>query len=115
MVGHVLAQPRPTGVIERAGEGKLSDGGHEAWAADSLCRHVAADDLQLDHVGDLHTFDRAGGGAHAASDLAALERRSGGRRGGEGALRAAEHDLTVGPDVHENAKPASRTTPVART
>ena len=50
-------------------------------------------------------LDRAVGGAHAAADRAALERRPGRRRGRQDPLAVAEHDLAVGADVDEQPDP----------
>jgi hypothetical protein len=50
---------------------------------------------------DADALDGAGGGALAAGDLRALEGRAGGRGGGDGAGRVAEHDLGIGADIDQ--------------
>ena len=66
--------------------------------------HVS-DHRQLDlAVDDLHAFDRAVGGTHAAADLRRLERRAGRRRRRQRTGRRAEHDLGVRADVDEEAQ-----------
>src|SRR6266481_272805 len=90
-------------VVEQADVQQLRDRVDQPGAAKPLRGHVAADHLQLDRVAQSHALDGAVGGAHAAFDLAAFERRSGWRRGGKRALAAPDHDLAIGTHVDEHA------------
>src|SRR2546427_10487661 len=104
MLGSFFPAAHLAAGVEQADEPELCHGVDEARAANPFGRDVTADHLELDMVAQGHAFDGAVGRAHAATDLAAFERGAGGRRGAEDALDRAEHDLAVGPDVHEDAK-----------
>jgi hypothetical protein len=76
----------------------------EAAKAGIVRPQVRADHLVAGLEGvrvDPHPLDRPGGGALSRADLGALERRAGGRGGGEQAVAVAEHDLGVGADVDQ--------------
>ena len=103
MLRDVLLSAKTARVIEEAGQQQLRDDVHEARAADSHRLDVASDHLQLDPVAQGHAFDRSLGGPHAALDLTSLERRAGRSRGGERPLGAADNDLPIGADIHEDA------------
>ena len=100
LVGHVAA-----GVVEQPGAHQLGHAVDEPRAAQPD-RLDVADHLERQlAVLDLHALDRALGGAHAAADLGGLERRAGGRRGGDHALVLAEGDLAVRAHVDEQPQP----------
>ncbi len=64
-----------------------------------------ADGAQLDRIfRDSHLFDRPRDGTHATGDLGPLERGAGGRRGGDGPAVGSKGNLTVCPDVDEQAQ-----------
>ena len=107
-----LAEPRRGAeretprVVEDARADELRHRVHEPGAAEPL-RLDVADHGQVDlAVGDLHAFDGAVGGAHAAADLRRLERGPGRRRRAHHTLVRPERDLAVGADVDEEPEPA---------
>ena len=109
------AEHEATRVIEDAGRDHLCDGVDEAGAAEAERLNVA-DHGQLHlAVDDLHAFDRALGGAHAAADLRRLERRPGGRGARE---RRSDEPSTISEFVPTSMKSRRRLSsvrPVAST
>ena len=96
-----LLGEQPAGRLEQADSQELGDGVDEARAADPG-RLGVADHLNLDAgIRDADALDRAFGGAHAAPDRGAFERRARGRGGRDGPQRRAEYDLAVRADVDE--------------
>ena len=111
--GLLVGDKPPRGVDELQSD-QLGYGVHEAGAAETL-RFGVADDTELESVGGHpHDLDRAPGGAHAAADRRALERRTG--RGGrrKQPIAVAEHDLAVGADVEEQPDPRVTVHPATR-
>src|SRR3989442_9968728 len=102
MLRDLLSAPHLASNVEQTRQPKLRHSIDQAGTAEATWHDVATDHLELDVIGQGHAFDGALGGAHPAADLAALERRSGGRRGAEHALDPPEHNLPVPAYVHKD-------------
>ena len=87
--------------VHAAGAEQLAEQVHEAGAAEAL-GGAAADDRRVHAavVADDDLLDGARQAGHAEGDLAALEGRAGGARGGEHLVLVADDELGVGADVH---------------
>ena len=103
MLGHFLSALELAAGIQQPGDQQLGHDIDQARAAQSTRRHVATDHLELDAIGQRDALDCAVGRPHPALDLAALERRTGRRRGAKDALGGTKHDLAIGADIDEDS------------